>query len=91
MENKVPPQNTEVEQSLIGCMLIDKEAIISVSAWLLPEHFYDQRHQIVYGAILDLFNDGLPVDLITVVDKLKKERKLPAVGGRTYIAELATI
>ncbi len=91
MENKVPPQNTEVEQSLIGCMLIDKEAIISVSAWLLPDHFYDQRHQIIYSTVLDLFNNGLPVDLITIVDKLQKEKRLTTVGGRAYLAELATI
>jgi len=91
MEGKVPPQNTEVEQSLLGCMLIDKEAIISVSAWLLPDHFYDQRHQIIYSTILDLFNNGLPVDLITIVDKLQKEKRLTTVGGRAYIADLATI
>ena len=76
MENKIPPQNIEVEQSLLGCMLIDKESIISVSAWLLPEHFYDQRHQLIYATVLDLFNNGLSVDLVTIVDKLKKEKKL---------------
>jgi len=90
MESKIPPQNIEVEQSLLGCMLIDKESIISVSAWLLPEHFYDQRHQLIYATILDLFNNGLSVDLVTIVDKLKKEKKLTNVGGRTYLAELAT-
>ncbi|MHC1716974.1 MAG: replicative DNA helicase [Candidatus Dojkabacteria bacterium] len=90
MESKVPPQNVEVEQSLLGCMLIDKESIISVSAWLLPEHFYDQRHQIVYSTILDLFNNGLPVDLITIVDKLQKDKRLTTVGGRAYLAELAS-
>ena len=90
MENKIPPQNIEVEQSLLGCMLIDKESIISVSAWLLPEHFYDQRHQLIYATVLDLFNNGLSVDLVTIVDKLKKEKKLTNVGGRTYLAELAT-
>ncbi len=90
MESKIPPQNIEVEQSLLGCMLIDKESIISVSAWLLPEHFYDQRHQLIYATVLDLFNNGLSVDLVTIVDKLKKEKKLTNVGGRTYLAELAT-
>ena len=72
MQGKVPPQNIGVEQSLLGCMLMDKDSIINVSAWLLPNHFYDDRHVIIYSAILDLFNNGLPVDLVTVVDKLKK-------------------
>jgi replicative DNA helicase len=88
--DKVPPQNIEVEQSLLGCMLVDKDAIIAVSGWLAPEHFYDERHVQIYSNILDLFNDGLPVDLVTLTDKLKKQKKLSKVGGRTYIADLAT-
>lgn len=89
--DKVPPQNLEVEQSLMGCMLVDKDAIISVSGWLIPQHFYDDRHVQIYSNILDLFNEGLPVDLITLTDKLKKQKKLSAVGGRAYIADLATM
>jgi len=89
--DRVPPQNIEVEQSLLGCMLVDKDAIIAVSGWLAPEHFYDDRHVQIYSNILDLFNEGLPVDLITLTDKLKKQKKLSAVGGRTYIADLATM
>jgi replicative DNA helicase len=89
--DRVPPQNIEVEQSLIGCMLVDKDAIIAVSGWLAPDHFYDDRHVQIYSNILDLFNEGLPVDLITLTDKLKKQKKLSAVGGRTYIADLATM
>ncbi|HOV34529.1 MAG TPA: replicative DNA helicase [Candidatus Dojkabacteria bacterium] len=90
MQGKVPPQNIEVEQSLLGCMLMDKDSIINVSAWLLPNHFYDNRHVIIYSAILDLFNNGLPVDLVTVVDKLKKQNKLASAGGAAYLADLVT-
>lgn len=90
LQGKIPPQNVEVEQSILGCMLMDKDAIITVSAWLLPEHFYDERHVLIYSAILDLFNNGLPVDLITIVDKLKKQKKLVNAGGATYIADLVT-
>jgi len=88
--DKVPPQNIEVEQSLLGCMLVDKDAIIAVSGWLAPEHFYDERHIQIYSSILDLFNEGLPIDLVTLTDKLKKQKKLSKVGGRAYIADLAT-
>ena len=90
MKEKQLPQNVEVEKSLLGCVLMDKDATISVSAWLLPEHFFDSRHQIIYSAVLDLFNDALPVDLVTVVDKLKKQKKLTAAGGAGYVAELVT-
>jgi len=89
--DRVPPQNIEVEQSLLGCMLVDKDAIIAVAGWLTPSHFYDDRHVQIYSNILDLFNEGLPVDLITLTDRLKKQKKLSAVGGRTYIADLATM
>lgn len=89
--DKVPPQNTEVEQSLLGCMLTDKDTIIAVSGWLLPEHFYDDRHVQIYSNILDLFNEGLPVDLITLADALKKQKKLSKVGGRAYLADLTTM
>jgi replicative DNA helicase len=88
---KVPPQNIEVEQSLLGCMLVDKDAIISVSGWLIPEHFYDDRHVSIYSNILGLFNEGLPVDLITLTDSLKKQKKLTAIGGRAYLADLASM
>ena len=89
--DKVPPQNIEVEQSLLGCMLIDKDSIISVSGWLLPDHFYDERHMQIYSSILELFNEGLPVDLITLTDQLKKRKKLSSIGGRSYIADLTTM
>ena len=74
-EIKNIPQNIEVEKSLLGCMLMDKDAIITVSAWLRPEHFFDGKHITIYSAIMDLFNNALPVDLVTVVDKLKKQNE----------------
>lgn len=86
---RVPPQNIEAEKSVIGSMLIDKNAIVNVSGWLLPEHFYDDRHSKIYGVIVDLFLDGVPVDLVTVADKLSKKKLLKKIGGRTYLTELA--
>jgi len=91
MIEKVPPQNIEAEQSLIGSMLIDKDAVISVSGWLLPEHFYEERNGIIYANILELFNEALPVDLITLSDVLKKKKQLTKIGGRTYLADLVAM
>jgi len=91
MTEKVPPQNIEAEQSLIGSMLIDKDAVISVSGWLLPEHFYEERNGIIYANILELFNEALPIDLITLSDVLKKKKQLTKIGGRTYLADLVAM
>jgi replicative DNA helicase len=91
MENRVPPQNIEVEESLLSCLLLDKDAVISVSGWLLPEHFYDERNKILYENILELFNDAQPVDLVTLANKLKKKKLLSKIGGRTYLGDISTI
>jgi len=90
MGERIPPQNIEAEQSLIGCLLLDKDAVIAVSGWLLPEHFYDERNAIVYSNILELFNDAIPVDLVTLSDRLKKKKVLSKIGGRTFLADLSS-
>ena len=91
MEIKLPPQNIEAEQSVLGSMLMDKDAVINVSGWLRPEHFYDERHGLIYENILELFGDGLPIDMITLSDKLSKKKILRKVGGRAYLADLVGI
>lgn len=85
---KVPPNNTEVERSVLGAMLLDKEAVIKVAEFLLPEHFYEPRHGDIAGAIFELFDEGLPVDIVTLADKLKSTKKLTKIGGRSYLTEL---
>ena len=87
---RVPPQNLEAEQSVLGSILLDKDALIEVSGWLQPLHFYDERHSAIYENILELFESGLPIDLVTVSDKLKKKKVLSRVGGRAYLTELAS-
>lgn len=88
--DKIPPQNIEAEKSILGSMLLEKDALINVSGWLRPQHFYDDRHALIYSSILDLFENGLPVDLVTLSDKLKKKKVLSKVGGRSYLTELAS-
>lgn len=87
---RVPPQNIEAEKSVLGSVLLDKDALISVSGWLQPGHFYDDRHAVIYQNILELFEHGLPIDLVTVSDRLKKKKQLTKVGGRAYLTELAS-
>jgi replicative DNA helicase len=88
---KLPPQNIEAEQSVLGSMLLDKNAVIDVAEFLSAEHFYDQRHGEIYAAIMELFEEGSPIDLVTVSDKLKNSKSLKKVGGRTYLTDLVSM
>ena len=87
---RVPPQNIDAEKSVLGSILLDRDALLEVSGWLSPAHFYDERHIAIYETILELFESGLPIDLVTVSDRLKKKKILSKVGGRAYLTELAS-
>jgi len=66
--DRLPPQNVEAEQSVLGSLLIDPDAIIKVASFLRPEDFYREAHQIVYRAILTLHDRRQPADFVTLVD-----------------------
>ena len=87
-EEKIPPQNLVAEQSVIGSMLIDKNAIPRVIEILRPDSFYRDAHRFIYEAVLKLFDQGEPVDLVTVTETLRNDGKLEAVGGSVYITDL---
>ncbi len=89
-EQRLPPQNLEAERSVLGALLIDKDAIVKVAEFLRPEHFYKDGHGRVYTAILSLYEKREPADMITVPDELKKKKLLDKVGGVGYLSELAT-
>lgn len=86
---KIPPQNLEAEQSVLGALLIDKEAIISVADDLTPGDFYKNTHGIIYQAMLDLFEKREPVDILSLSSRLQDLKELENVGGRTYLMTLA--
>ncbi|MDR0824676.1 MAG: replicative DNA helicase [Prevotella sp.] len=85
---KIQPQARELEEAILGALMLEKDAYSVVSDILKPESFYDPIHQIIYKAIIDLAVRQAPVDLLTVVEQLKKEGELEAVGGPVYIAQL---
>jgi replicative DNA helicase len=85
---RVPPQNLEAEQSVLGSMLLDRDAIARAVDGLRPEDFYRDAHRVIYSAMLELFERGEPVDLITVTNRLSDVGKLEDVGGATYLASL---
>lgn len=85
---RVPPHNLEAEQSVLGAMLIERDAVMSVSNLLRPEDFYADKHSQLYDAMMILFNRGEPVDLITIQDELRKRGHLESVGGLPYLTSL---
>ncbi|SDE79244.1 replicative DNA helicase [Sporomusa acidovorans] len=89
MIDRVPPQNVEAEQSVLGAMMIEREAISKVSEILKPEDFYREAHRLIYNAMMELFNKNDAVDLVTVVEVLRREEKLEATGGIAYVSALA--
>ncbi|OGV91848.1 replicative DNA helicase [Microgenomates group bacterium RIFCSPLOWO2_01_FULL_46_13] len=86
---RVPPHSLEAEASVLGSLLIDKEAIAEIAGFLRPEHFYKDSHSRIYKAMLSLYEEREPIDLVTVSDKLKKDKSLTKVGGANYLSELA--
>ncbi|MFC1540607.1 replicative DNA helicase [Candidatus Margulisiibacteriota bacterium] len=87
-EDKIPPQDLIAEQSVIGSMLLDKNALVRVVEILHPDSFYRDAHRFIYEVILELFDRGEPVDLVTVTDALRKSGKLDMTGGSVYVADL---
>jgi replicative DNA helicase len=86
---RVPPHSQEAEESVIGAMLIDKDAVIAVAEFLLPEDFYDERLREIYDACLALYEERVPIDVLTVTQALKKKKTLKSIGPSSFLAELA--
>jgi len=85
---RVPPQNIEAEQSVIGSMMLDREVIPVITELLKPEDFYRQDHVEIYEAVMDLFERAEPIDIITVSDQLRLRGSLENVGGLEYLTQL---
>ena len=86
---KVPPQNLEAEQAVLGAMMLEPEAGSSVFEMLQPEDFYRDNHRLIFSAIRDLFEKGDPVDLVSVAETLRQQGRLEQVGGIATISEIA--
>ncbi len=87
-KGKLPPQAVDLEEVVLGAMMIDKKGIDEVIDILHPEAFYKDAHKLIFEAIFTLFENSEPVDLLTVSGQLKKVQKLEAVGGDFYLIKL---
>jgi replicative DNA helicase len=88
LPDKLPPQSIEAEQSLLGCLMLDKNAITKVADFLMPEDFYKATHQEIYRACQELFEKGEPIDLLSLSNRLKEKGRLDEIGGNSYLTEL---
>jgi replicative DNA helicase len=86
---RLPPQNLEAEQSVLGAMLIEKEAIFTVGELLNEQDFYRTAHQKIFAGIITLSEKGEPVDLVTISEELQRRRFLEEAGGMAYLMSLA--
>lgn len=86
--DRLPPQNIEAEQSVLGSLLIDPQAIIAVSTFLRPDDFYRETHADIYAAMVALHERREPIDFVTVCDALERQGRLQSVGGPGYLTSL---
>lgn len=85
---RIPPHSKDAEESVLGALLLDRDAIIAVSDFLIPDDFYDERHKSIFECCIELYEERTPIDVLTVAERLKKKKQLKGIGGASYLAEL---
>ncbi len=86
--NRLPPQNIEAEQSILGSLMLSKEAIIKIADLVKPKDFYHPAHETIYETIIDLYENREPIDLLSLSNRLKEKGKLEEIGGQSYLTTL---
>ena len=89
-ELRIAPHHTEAEESVLGSILIDKNAVVKIADWIAPEDFYHHNNQVIYEAMMELYSKGDPIDILSVIDRLKEKKELKTIGGKRTITYLAT-
>jgi replicative DNA helicase len=89
--DKIPPQNLEAEQSVLGALLIDREAIVQIADFLRPEDFYHEKNGMVFAAMLELYEHRDPIDVLSLANRLEEKKQLDIVGGRAALAQFANV
>ena len=88
LPGRLPPQSIDAETGVLGSLLIDKDAIVKIAEIINAANFYQERHAIIYRAIISLYEKRLPADLVTLTEELKKAGKFEEVGGASYLTTL---
>lgn len=87
---KLPPSSEEAEICVLGAILIDNDAVLAVSEFLRPEHFYNSNYGKIYEAMMKLYEDRMPIDIVTVSEKLRELKLLKRIGGKAFLTRLAS-
>lgn len=87
---RTPPQNTEAEVSVLGSLMLDRDAIIKIADLLIADDFYDNRHKIIFESIVTLYSKNVSIDILTVTNILEEKKQLEAAGGSGYLASLVS-
>ena len=87
-ELRVPPNNIEAEQSVLGSLMLDKDAIIKIADFLQPEDFYKDAHGKIFETMLELYESRDPIDVLSNSNKLEEKGELENIGGSSYVASL---
>jgi len=87
LPDRIPPQDIEAEKCLLGCLMLDKEAIVKIVDLIKPEDFYKEAHQKIYQAAVELFEKSQPVDFLSLSARLKEKKELEEIGGSAYLSE----
>ena len=87
---KLPPQAIDLEEAVLGALMLEKDAVAAVIDMLVPAVFYKESHQSIFEAISNLFHNNEPVDILTVTNSLRQSGKLELAGGAFYITQLTS-
>lgn len=85
---RMPPHNSEAEESVLGSIMLDKDAIVKIADIVAPDDFYNEKNQIIFEVIHELYNEQSPLDILNVSSRLKDKSLLKTIGGRSYLTEL---
>ncbi len=88
-ETRIPPHSEEAEKSVLGALLIDKDAIVEVAEFLRGEMFYSRSNGVIFDVMMKLYDNRDPIDVLTVAEALKKKKELSKAGGRAYLSSLS--
>lgn len=91
MKERIPPHSIDAEKSVLGSVILDKEALFQILEILKTEDFYSEAHQEIFSAVKELYQKSSPVDILTLAEELKKRKSLEMIGGRGYLATLSTL
>jgi replicative DNA helicase len=86
--NQLPPQDIDAEQSVLGSLLIDKDAIVKIADIITPEDFYRKSHEMIFKAMIELYTKSEPIDLLTLSSRLKEKKQFKEIGGISYLTTL---